>query len=474
MNGISETFHPSAHLSHYIPEFLKGSHDLKVGVEPQFFKTLRGGGYPGGETFYDYDGAPLLKYVQQPYNNDNYFRSIMGFVQDTWTLYKRLTLNLGFRYDNYWYKIPSPTVGVVYKNGNISPRLGLTYDLLGDRKNLLKLFYGHYYEGLFGNFFANLEDRYSDLIAYSWDGAEYVEFMRTKYEKLYEIDPNVKHPYLREISGGYERELFKDASLTLNFYYRFLGRTLGAVNTGAKYKKVTIANPGPDGIPGTSDDQGTLDVYDQLNPGQDKYLITNPKKGMSESMIDDIKKTMYGFEVIFNKRLSKRWQMIASYHYTKAKGNTDNVLSYLGTNPNSFVNAYGESAYYYGQPHQFKFQGTVLLPLDINLGINAQYISGQITQPYFYTVLSQGYSYLRGEPPGKTRTDPRTDFDIRFEKRFPVLNGNLSLMADVFNLFNTHETPFAWNRWNMYGPDYDKITSVKEPRTFRIGLRFVY
>ena len=58
-----------------------------------------------------------------------------------------------------------------------------------------------------------------------------------------------------------------------------------------------------------------MTLYERLNPGVNSYLLTNPTKGQSEAMLDDPKYAARGLEVIFTKRYSNRWQMIASYHY---------------------------------------------------------------------------------------------------------------------------------------------------------------
>ena len=64
----------NAHLSHYVPEFIKGSHDLKLGIEYRYAKEATGGGYAGPDhTFYeDMNGQPFLA-IQ--YEN-NYFLDV--------------------------------------------------------------------------------------------------------------------------------------------------------------------------------------------------------------------------------------------------------------------------------------------------------------------------------------------------------------------------------------------------------------
>lgn len=264
--------------------------------------------------------------------------------------------------------------------------------------------------------------------------------------------------------------------LSIVFYYRTLGRPFGPINTIAEWEKVTIYNPGPDGIAGTSDDEGDLEVWERTNPAVNRFLITNPKQGQAESVLYDLWKTMKGIEIIFNKKFSNRWQMIASYQYGIAKGNVESVNTNMALNPNNFVNLSGGiRSGYYGQPHQFKLQGSVLLPLDINFGVVARYISGLPVFAQFGVVLAQGWQIIMGDPPDDLKKmDDRQDLDIRAEKRFSLFGGNLSVMADVFNVLNSDELPYRGNIYMAYGSLFGKISSVKPPRSYRIGLRFVF
>ena len=482
--GTGRTFHLSAHLSHYIPHFLTGSHDIKIGAEVQRDYTLTISGYPGGEMFMRFGSTPFVKMTMDaPQKQDDYFGPIVGFFQDTWTLTKRLTLNVGLRYDNWYFNIPllnpqsnlRPTT--IYKNDGLAPRLGITYDLFGDRKNILKLYYGRLYEKIHRNMFNITDTRSAGFARYMWIGGTWIktiEVLPGEELSTTQIDPNVKHPYINELSGAYERELFKDASLTVSVYYKKLGKALGQINTTATWEPVTIINPGPDGIEGTSDDLGPLVVYKKTSSDlDDRFLITNPVAGQSGSVLETPWKKMRGIEFIFSKRYSKGWQLLASYHYTKCTGNTDSVEVYLA-DPNRYVNSRGQMVYYYGQPHQFKLQGSVLLPLNIMLGVTGQYISGHPTQSGFYSYVNPSQTFIQGYAWGTKKCGPLKDVAMKFEKRFSIKGVELTGYVDIYNVFNFHSTPYSWNRVGTFGPDYGKIQSVQAPRSFRVGARFIF
>lgn len=464
--------HLSAHLSQYFPELLLGAHDMKIGAELVYAKPTILFGKPGGVNYMDYDGTPMYKFTMDPpsQEQDHSYLEATVFVQDSWSVNKRLTVNLGLRFDAYRYKIPTAELGNVYKNHNIAPRLGVAFDILGDRKNVLKLSYSHYYDKIKDNLFSAADSRTSTTSTYLWTGVDWMFLFSQKADTSYiHIDPDIKQAYVREMSVALERELFRDASLSVTYYHRKAARFMGFVEMSGVWQDLTVTNPGLDGIVGTADDLGPITLHDRLNPDETYYLLTNPRKGQSTAMLDDPKYTAQGLEVVFSKRYSHRWQMVASYHYTKVKGNTDSTFTSIGTGQENFVNSYGEVGYRYGQPHQFKLLANALLPWDIDMGILAEYSSGSVKDASyndFGTYGSIGYPIV---PPGTYHYEPVKQIDLRFQKQFKFMDGKLSLMADVFNLFNESR---VLQGETLVGETYGRFYEVQSPRIFRIGFRF--
>jgi hypothetical protein len=62
------------------------------------------------------------------------------YGQDTWSVTPNLTLNYGIRYEVDKRKSPLPTY-----YGNIAPRIGLSWDPVGDKKTIFRLGYGMFY-----------------------------------------------------------------------------------------------------------------------------------------------------------------------------------------------------------------------------------------------------------------------------------------------------------------------------------------
>lgn len=97
--------------------------------------------------------------------NMNVPRNTLGaWLQDDWKLTHRLTLNLGVRYDNdlgVWDTGLKLTNGLAIKHGgenhNIAPRVGFTFDPIGDGKTVIRGGAGIYFSDVAANQIINQE-----------------------------------------------------------------------------------------------------------------------------------------------------------------------------------------------------------------------------------------------------------------------------------------------------------------------------
>ena len=99
-----------------------------------------------------------------PTTQKNYFRDTSFFFQDTWTIKRRLTLNLGMRYDRFTTYYPQqttdanltfpqlfqadhtfPASGNLVDWNNVSPRIGVAWDPTGKGDSVVRFGYGIYY-----------------------------------------------------------------------------------------------------------------------------------------------------------------------------------------------------------------------------------------------------------------------------------------------------------------------------------------
>jgi hypothetical protein len=174
-----------ADVSHYAENFL-GEHDIKFGAQFTKGRSNSMGGYFQNYVnfLYPYRWTQNVNYMQSWYGDTGviFYRlrdqinpfltvatsdSLAFFFDDQWTPTKRLTVNLGFRYDRmsakygegYVYDlyasqadIANPTVlrrregtDNIFDFKTWSPRFGLTYQLTKDAKTVARFSYGRYY-----------------------------------------------------------------------------------------------------------------------------------------------------------------------------------------------------------------------------------------------------------------------------------------------------------------------------------------
>jgi outer membrane receptor protein involved in Fe transport len=459
----------NASVTHHAEEFIKGSHDLKFGLDGEINPTRTEYGFPGKIKYQDYAGEPYRAVQYEGYNTKAVNYRLSAYVQDSWAVTDKIKINPGLRFN--YYRGHLADVGTVFKPQiAIAPRLGITYDLFSDHSTVLKAHYGKYYDNIITLFYSGLAPK-PDWIALGYRNGSYYERYRIVWENLYQMDPNIRMPFMHQYTVGVEREVIRDLSVGINYIYRDNKDFIDRVNLTGEFEAMPYDDP---------DSGKTVTVYNQLNPGEDKWIITNPKKGQYPIVGFEPSRKYSGVEVVLNKRFSNRWQLLASYVYGKATGNNDNsygavnnsslAFSSLFTDPNYQTNAEGRLAF--DPTHMIKIQGSVILPFDINLSGSFSYISGYTWTPQIYVSLDQADLDVNAEALGSRRLDPVTRLDMRLEKIFRFgKNMSIGAMVDAFNVFNAGTV--TWIN-TEYGSSFQETTSLMQPRAFRAGLRFFF
>ena len=474
-----------------------------------------------------------------PLTQQTKMKNFAAFVQDR-ASYGRATLNLGLRWSYYDGLIPAqsnggsqwgalcaacnqsfPETKPNYSWNTFAPRLGVVVKLTEDGKNVVKASYSRYYESMYTSEYSSINGNgivSTGVATYAWAGdlngnglvdaselrnptgtvpaAGGLPTAKSQFvARSNSIDPNLKDPKNDEIMFAFQRELANNWSLSIDWMQRWFkdqtinqdcfGLPCDQVASTAYQATRVVPDFGPDNIRGTADDR-SLTFYD-VKPaylGKDTFLHTNCGNNTSISCTQRYK----AFEVAVNKRMSNRWQMQASYVWSKMDG--DLALDY--TDPNNqidFVHLGATSAQGTttspDQPHAFKLLGSYQAPWGINLGANFQALSGLPYDRNLSVAFAQGTTNIRVEPRGTYRQDQLRLLSLRAEKGVRFSGHRASFIAELHNVLNSSAGQNSFGTVTRGNADqaafdaarktvayFGRVQEIVAPRVLKIGFKF--
>ncbi len=381
------------------------------------------------------------------------------FIQDTWTIGNRLTLNIGIRTENE--SVPSYTTSggiapVAIKWGfgdKFAPRLGFAWDVNGDGKTKVYGNWGVFYDifkmelprGSFGG------DKWLEYY-YTMDRPDFpnlitgagcppacsgtlirgpVDFRHPSNSPGDEtIDPNLDPMKLQEASFGIERQVGARMAVGVRYIH----------------KQVDVA----------IEDVGALEEnFNEI------YTIGNPGFGAAKDFFPFGSTTAVPFpkavrdydavEFLFDKRLSNNWTLRTSYTFSRLYGNYSG-LSQSDENGRTSPNVGrafdyplmafdGDGQPVYGllatdRPHQFKLQGFYDFTFGTTVGLNFYGASGVPVTREAAAIQGNNFpiQYKGRLSDGRTAVFSQTGVFI--QHRFDFNGKGLQLSMNVDNLFD--------------------------------------
>lgn len=458
------------------------------------------------------NGTPyqVLAY-NTPTTQKNYFRDTSFFLQDTWNIKRRLTLNIGLRYDNFrtYYPVqtsnPNETFpqlfpittyaasGNLVDWNNVSPRIGVAYDPTGKGNSVIRFGYGIYYlmqgtglaetanpVGLSGKYYT-WTDTNGDGIPQQneWlpNGANTIPVGAFGGSSTH-INPNMSRPYSEEISAGYERQIWGDLRVGATYYYRTKKNLIGIENTAVSesdYVPITTLNGNPIVNPITNQ---PLTLYsfqpaDSTKYGAFNYVVTNIPKLDTNSY--------NGVEFTAVKRLSHKWQVLGGFTIQRQKGVygrgfSDEATSDNFTDPNYDINR-NNNYLNLDATYVFKVDSTYELPWKIGTSVNFQHYTGFPLQPTETFGVPDGNSpadiiseSVILQPAGVLRLPSVNMLNLRLSREFAIHGDKWRLTPNV-DFFNVTNAQTVIGEVTTYGGSYLYPYSTINPFVARFGLR---
>ncbi|HYL86620.1 MAG TPA: TonB-dependent receptor, partial [Candidatus Angelobacter sp.] len=285
-----------------------------------------------------------------PTTQKNYFRDTSFYLQDTWSLKRHLTLNLGMRYDRFTTYYPAqttdanltfpqlfqanhtfPASGNLADWNTVSPRIGVAFDPTGKGTSVIRFGYGIYYimqgtglaESANPNGLISLTFPWTDSDAATvHDAPQLNEWLPANATPVAssggaQINRNMSRPYSEEISAGYEKQLWRDLRVGATYYYRTKKNLYGSENAAVSksdYVPITMLNGSPIINPLTNQPMTlySFQPTDTTKYGAFNNLITN------FSQLDNNSYNAVEFTAV--KRLSNKWQVFGGFTIQRQKG----------------------------------------------------------------------------------------------------------------------------------------------------------
>jgi hypothetical protein len=427
------------------------------------------------------------------------------YVQDSWSPLRNLTVDIGLRDDQYRLKDAVTGGTIAALDNNFAPRIGVSWDPSGEGREKVTAAYGRFFQPIpmdhQAKSFVGTSLSVTDVMGFSFDcGPTAVNCQSYPNRFAEPADPKLKAPATEEFSAGYERKITDRLKVGVRGVYSRLiravedrcdlqGNDAGFAFTG---NGCVLMNPGEGdygrgifpSVPFPGGVSEPILCTNGLNPSDGRAVV--PCVPLPEA-----KRIYRGIEVTVEQRFSADSYLLASYVYSSLRGNYDGSYNELGeaspnTNfdfdyPGLLANAYGRLAN--DRPSQFKVTGFHRFPLGFTVGLNAYYRSGTPEDKLGSFALINGapvplYLAPRGSQ-GRTPAD--YDADVHLDYTVPFHGTRVSLIADIFRVFNRQAVLRTNPFYNFDGyqsdnsvqtnPSYKSPILRADPRLLRIGVR---
>ncbi|HYO56146.1 TonB-dependent receptor [Archangium sp.] len=502
-----------------------GHHVIKAGVDVELMTNRDARAYTGsvlyneatdGATFTDFRAfgyltGPDQVVIQPVINTATRADAVGAFVQDSWSIMDRVTLNAGLRYDTQTIYGTGGNVAFVLPD-QLSPRVGLVYDFTQQGRSKLFASYARYYQNavlaMVNSQFSNItriratRNRAPTAGGPGCDpltqAAPYTECRDSRnvpvpggtstgisrqYTQTFAInspvDPELKPQSSDEILLGAEYELFPRATLGATYTRRYMN-----------------------------------DVIEDMSINEaTNYFIGNPGRGMG-SVFPKAERDYDAVSVYFNKAFSDQWLVQASYTWSHLRGNysglyrpdnnqlapnvtsdfdllamTENKTGPLPADRTHAIKVFGS--------REFVFSPTASLDVGLSYRSNSGAPINVVGAHYIY---GSGFTYILprgsgGRLPWVHNVDAHVGFNYKLGRGLIA-----SLSLDSFNLFNFQAVTAVdqvytldnmnalvggkpsdlENVMNAEGkaptinPNHGKPISYQTPRSIRFGARLSF
>lgn len=412
---------------------------------------------------------------------------LVFYLQDTWQMGK-WAVNLGVRAER-WEHFATTGENIFTFDWTYAPRISAIYDLLGNGRQKVSAYYGRYYDPIrlnMTNFAGTLTGRIIE--EQLWIQDRWVTY-RTRGGPVVQdafFAPTTKTPYTDEYQLSYQIDLGRNMSFETNLVRRHTRDILEDYDL-----HIYADEEGYDEGFGA----GNVDAANSLWLGYDYFGYTqNPGSNFVIATLAGGKRDYDGLDLIFRKRFGNNWQMLSSYTWSDAKGNTnsDSNADFQGDvlflDPRA-PNQYGR------QPgsieHLFKVAGSYRAFNRLELGAVYNWNSGAYSSRTFrasgrnlplrvptaaaYEFGGVKARWIEEGAVGGVKNPAYGTLDLRAQWNQPIARTTLELFLDIFNVLDDQATIRTQDLVaGIGGVSFGQPLTFVEPRRFYVGARLLF
>jgi outer membrane receptor protein involved in Fe transport len=450
---------------------LSGDHSFKAGVDLLRNRVRIGfpGALQGVYTFQNLANFLAGRYstFQQAFGEPDTNQTntnIGAFLQDEWRATPRLTINAGLRYDVQ--QLPSL---VETDTDNVSPRLGVSWDVRGDGRSVLRAAGGLYYSPIPLRAVSNAIQRNGVTyrvvqVGPTFAGAPtfpnvFATFPTTVLTNITTIDPDLQNSRSDQATIQYEQQFGATTSASIGYEHLRGHDIIMSRNVN---------------VPTTTDP--TVPNLGRPNPN---FANNGQFQSIGDSWYD-------GVTVALMKRPVSWGSVRLSYTFSKGLDTSGNFFFSQPQNASDIAAERARSDN--DQRHRLAISGTLTTPAAATHTLFHRVANGWLFSYIFtYTSALPFNIQLPNDRNGDTNFNDRPEgvgrnagegfdyqaLDLRLSRTFAITHGvSVEAIVDAFNVLNRANDQVPNNI--ITSPTFGSPTAVNDPRQLQFGLRVLF
>ena len=337
-----------------------------------------------------------------------------AYVQDTWVIDEKWSVEAGARFDRQ----------TLIDESTFAPRLGVAFDPQGRGRTRIYANYGRFYDSVFSNVVSFMD---TDGLTLEFNDGVNSYF----YEYDYTVDSAMETPYKDSWTFGVEQELPWKLKVGVSTTHW----------KGKNQLRTTF-----------TDDPSSLPSSVEVDPLADAAIVMD-SEGRAD--YDD-------YKIMVRKPFSHRFEVIGSYTRSRVQGD---VSEDFGFEDRSDARSLDYTRLSYDRPDVINLSAFGLLPAGFEVTGIYRYQSGRLYSPLTPT---NDIDTTVGAK-NSQRMPPQRSFDLSLSKRFDFGRTQAKFTAQVFNLTNELNV-IDVDRYTSSGAFFGAPVDVDFGRIFQLGV----